>query len=110
MQEGLLIDPGRDILFIFSTSSKVESQSALLLSHTVYCLYDIVTPISLTRFLQIEKSWFMTKSNFIILTHSYCQPDKMNVWIGRLNGSVECVLVSLLQLLVTKTPDDVRPG
>ena len=44
------------------------------------------------------------------MTYSYCQPDKMNVWIGRLNGSVECVLFSLLQLLVTKIPDNVRSG
>ena len=32
----------------------------------------------------------------------------MNVRVRGLNSSVECVLVSLLQLLVTKKPEDVR--
>ena len=56
VKEGLLIDPGRNIFLIFSTTSKIEGQCALLLPHTVNCLYDIVASISLTRLLKIETS------------------------------------------------------
>ena len=44
------------------------------------------------------------------ITHIDCESDKVNVGVGGLNGSVETILVSLLQSGLTQVPEYLGPG
>ena len=50
-EEGLLVDPGRDVLLVLPASSKVEGQGALLLAHPVDRLHHVVASVAWRRLL-----------------------------------------------------------